>query len=157
MPKKLSAVEVIPDKFWISYDEVGNKNGTLKFDGELYVFLRNDGRIPICYKITEIHELYEFKGKVVSSEFQKHVFGYPVTDITAFNQQEIGNLPCFTKTEKSKVFFAGGYYGIFFDNGGWLDSHCPKLSTLKKYPYIGPFKTESDMNIAIARKKREQE
>lgn len=153
MPKKLQATE-ITNTFWIVRDG-DEKIGTLTLRDNYYRFSMQLGSTTAEFPKDEINDYFEFPAKEVSSQFQKTVLGYPVIDTEVFNEQEQDNLPCFTKTEKSKVFFASGYYGIYFDNGGWLDSFCPKLSTLTKYPYIGPFKTESDMNIAIARKKRD--
>jgi hypothetical protein len=102
--------------------------------------------------------VFEFEGKPeLSSWHQEHVFGYPVAKIEAFKIQEKDNLPCFTKTPTSKVYFAAGYYGINFDNGGWMDAFCPKLSTLRKYEHVGPFKTLTDAQIAVKRKQRKYE
>lgn len=157
MPKKLKAVEVIHDKLWITYDSRDNKTGTMRpatDDPTQLVQYLSDGS-KISYDADDIKTVFKFEGKPeISSWHQEHVFGYPVIKIETFKTQECDNLPCFTKTVKSKVYFAAGYYGINFDNGGWLDAFCPKLATLRKYPYIGPFKTEVDMNIAIQRKKR---
>lgn len=160
MTKKLKAVEVIPDKFWITYDANGNKTGTMKISPEdgFYFHYFSDGSESLAYFIDDIHEMFEFEGKPeLSSWHQKHVFGYPIGDFETFKIQEKDNLPCFTKTATSKIYFAAGHYGINFDNGGWMDSFCPKVSTLRKYQYIGPFKTELDVNLAIQRKKRSYE
>ena len=52
-------------------------------------------------------------------------------------------LPVYTKTEKSKSFFAAGYYLVKF-NVGYVVSYCPKLITLNRYKFIGPFVTQKD-------------
>ena len=154
MPTKLKAVEVIPDKFWITYNNQAVKTGTLSKQHTCFVWLKTDGD-KIDMTDSDVALVFEFEGKPeLSSWHDMHVFGYPVIKIETFNTQEKDNLPCFTKTVGSSVFFAAGYYGINFDNGGWLDSFCPKLATLRKYEYIGPFKTETDMQIAIKRKGR---
>jgi len=160
MPKKLKAVEVIPDKLWITYDDKGSKTGTMKIsrDEGVYFHYFSDGRVSRTYQIAEIEKLFEFEKKAeLSSWHQKHVFGYPVPKIETFKTQERDNLPCFTKTPKSKIYFAAGYYGINFDNGGWMDSFCPKLSTLRKYEFVGPFKTITDAQIVVKRKQRNYE
>lgn len=160
MTKKLRAVEVIPDKFWITYDKDNTKTGTMKIspdDGFYYQYF-SDGRGSAAYHIDEITDYFDFEGKPeLSSWHQEHVFGYPVIKVETFKIQERDNLPCFTKSPSSKIFFAAGYYGINFENGGWMESFCPKLSTLRKYEFIGPFKTETDVQIAIQRKKRKYE
>lgn len=151
------AVTVIQDKFWITYDAANNKTGTLQPDADSGGMLHYlvDGS-KCSYDSTEISNLFDFEEKPAESSWhQHHVFGYPVIKVETFNIQEKNNLPCFTKTVGSSIFFAAGYYGINFENGGWMESFCPKLGTLNKYEHIGPFKSESDMQIAIQRKKRD--
>jgi hypothetical protein len=53
-------------------------------------------------------------------------------------------LPIFTKGTKSKSFFCAGYYIVKFNNG-WVKSYCPKLITLNRYPYAGPYDTVEEM------------
>lgn len=160
MHKKLKAVEVIPDKMWITYDADGNKTGTMRpatDDDSCLVQYITDGS-KVAHDRDDIDQIFEFVEKPEPSSWHdRHVLGYPVPKIETFQTQERDNLPCFTKTPNSSVFFAAGHYGINFDNGGWLDSFCPKLATLRKYEYIGPFKTATDMTIAIQRKKHRNE
>jgi hypothetical protein len=53
-------------------------------------------------------------------------------------------LPIYTKGAKSKSFFCAGYYIIRFSNT-WVRAYCPKLITLNRYEYQGPFKTQEAM------------
>jgi hypothetical protein len=53
-------------------------------------------------------------------------------------------LPIYTKGTKSKSFFCAGYYIVKFNNG-WVKSYCPKLITLNRYPYAGPYDTQEEM------------
>jgi hypothetical protein len=157
MPEKHRAVEVIPNKLWITYGKTGDKTGTMKLDltKGCYDHYFSNGQDMKSYLIAEINQLFNFEERAEPSSWnQQHVFGYPIIDTDTFKTKERDNLPCFTKTLESKIYFAAGYYGINFDNGGWLDSFCPKLSTLRKYEFIGPFRTEIDVSIAIRRKKR---
>lgn len=160
--KRERAVETIPNKLWITYDSDGNKTGTLTFfdkDGvQRYGWIKTAQSKHEWFEPDAISENFEFEDKPeMSSWHQEHVYGYPVPKIETFKTQERENLPCFTKTPTSKVFFAAGYYGINFDNGGWMEAFTPKLSTLRKYEYIGPFKTATDAQIAIKRKQRNYE
>ena len=61
-------------------------------------------------------------------------------------------LPLFTKSNASKSLYCAGYYIIKFDKG-WVKSHCPKLITIERYPYKGPFKTEFEMKQVLANAK----
>jgi hypothetical protein len=53
-------------------------------------------------------------------------------------------LPLFAKSAKSKSQYCAGYYVIKFRKG-WVKSYCPKLITLERYPFHGPFKSELEM------------
>lgn len=54
------------------------------------------------------------------------------------------DLPLYTKIPDSKIYYAAGYYCINFEKG-WKHARGPKLTTLEKYGYEGPFKTEIEM------------
>jgi hypothetical protein len=54
------------------------------------------------------------------------------------------DLPLYTKIQGSNIYYAAGYYCINFEKG-WKHAHGPKLSTLQKYGYRGPFRTELEM------------
>ncbi len=57
-------------------------------------------------------------------------------------------LPIFAKSLKSKSQYCAGYYVIKFRKG-WVKSFCPKLITLERYPYHGPYKTEQEMKSML--------
>jgi hypothetical protein len=59
-------------------------------------------------------------------------------------------LPLFTKSSKSKSLYCAGYYTIKFEKG-WVKSFCPKLITIERYEYRGPFKTELEMRTELSR------
>lgn len=68
------------------------------------------------------------------------------------------DVPLYTKIEGSDVYYAAGYYCINFEKG-WKHAHGPKLATLVKYGYEGPFKTEDEMRQRLKvlnRKKRHE-
>jgi hypothetical protein len=53
------------------------------------------------------------------------------------------DLPLYSKMSNSNVYYAAGYYCIGFDKA-WRAAYCPKLSTLEKYGFEGPFRTMAD-------------
>jgi hypothetical protein len=55
----------------------------------------------------------------------------------------------FTKSNKSKSLYCAGYYIIGFDKG-WVKSFCPKLITIERYQFKGPFKTDLEMRQALS-------
>jgi hypothetical protein len=57
-------------------------------------------------------------------------------------------LPLYTKRSKSKSQHCAGHYIIKFRKG-WVKSFCPKLITLERYPFQGPWKTEEESRIAL--------
>ena len=58
-------------------------------------------------------------------------------------------LPLFTKSEKSKSVYCAGYYLVKF-NVNWLKSFCPKLITIERNQFMGPFKTELEMRMTLS-------
>ena len=59
-------------------------------------------------------------------------------------------LPLFTKTAKSKSWFAAGWYRVK-QHRNWKVIHNPKLILLERYAYQGPFYTKeraSDQSVS---------
>tara|TARA_Y100001949_G_scaffold176566_2_gene190477 strand:+ start:245 stop:709 length:465 start_codon:yes stop_codon:yes gene_type:complete len=68
------------------------------------------------------------------------VYDYPC-DSTPYNKMFYvkHKLPIYTKERKSKSFYCAGHYLI--RKKGWTEEFCPKLITLEKYKFHGPFAT----------------
>lgn len=64
------------------------------------------------------------------------------------NPDYSAQLPLYTKIAGSTVYYAAGYYCVNFEKG-WKHAHGPKLATLEKYGFEGPFKTEIEMRIRL--------
>lgn len=91
-------------------------------------------------------------------EIEYFIKGYPVdfnTPFEADSEDEMSKLPLYSKTASSSVFYAAGYYCLNFPKN-WMPAFCPKIATLDKYGYDGPYKTEREMkhNLAKLRKCR---
>ena len=54
-------------------------------------------------------------------------------------------LPIYTKTKKSKSWFAAGWYSVK-KGRTWKTVQDPKFILLERYPYCGPFYTEDLAN-----------
>ena len=52
-------------------------------------------------------------------------------------------LPLYTKTNKSKSWFAAGWYRVK-KGRNWSTMQGPKLILLQRYPYAGPFFTREE-------------
>ncbi len=52
-------------------------------------------------------------------------------------------LPIYTKTSKSKSWFAAGWYRVK-KGRNWSITQDPKLIVLQRYTYAGPFHTQTE-------------
>ncbi len=151
---ELHAKPIVDGKFWIVEDH-GNKIGILKVtEQKKYVFSSKDTTTTLDNK----KKLFETFGKdffvTKSNENKfdaiKEVHGYPTTNDPHNPMFDVKrNLPLFTKSGKSKSVYCAGYYIIKF-NKGWVKSFCPKLITVERNPYEGPFKTELEMKHRLS-------
>ena len=64
-------------------------------------------------------------------------------------------LPIYAKSNKSKSLYCAGHYVIQFRKG-WVKSFCPKLITLERYPFKGPFRTEEEMKTVLSQLSKEK-
>ena len=85
-----------------------------------------------------------------ASNLDKEVHGFPSSVAPYNSMYDVKRkLPLFTKSEKSKSLYAAGYYIIRFEKG-WVKSFCPKLITVERYEYKGPFKTSIEMKQELS-------
>ena len=153
----MRAKTVLKDKFWIVED--GNtKVGTLSWNDEKYV-LSSGSSISFFDTKRQLEKtlgikITEKQSVETTVEPSKEVYNYP-TSCTPYNEMYDvkRKLPLFTKSIKSKSLYCAGYYIIRFDKG-WVQSHCPKLITLERYDYRGPYKTEFEMRQELSNAKR---
>lgn len=152
---ELQAKPIIDGKFWI-VEQDGVKVGLLhKKENNKYAFSNKEGE-AIFNKKDEVVKQFgknffqvSENTKVVHAEV-RDVYGYatgsrPYNPL--FNVQK--KLPLFTKSPASKSLYCAGYYTIKFDKG-WVKSFCPKLITVERYEYRGPFKTELEMKQVLS-------
>ena len=149
----VKAKEILKDKFWIVEDN-GEKIGTLSKEDDQFL-LSGKGNITVYSNHTELDK--EFGDNFLTAKIttaqdtqEKNVHGFP-TRATPYNSMfDIQRkLPLFTKSEKSKSVYCAGYYLVKF-NVTWLKSFCPKLITIERNQYQGPFKTEIEMRAALS-------
>jgi len=150
---KYKAKVVIEDKFWI-IESKGSKVGTLKHDQSGYIFYSNIDGSEVIYSDLSSFKIEEKKTRTFINDT---VYGYSANTEQAFDISLQDTVPIFKKTATSTQYFAAGYYGIKFPRLGWSDAFCPRLKTLDTYQFIGPFKSQTDVNMAIKRKAQENE
>lgn len=149
----IKAKPVLKDKFWIVESE-GTRVGTLSKNEDGFV-VSQQGKVEFYKSETHLTKTYgkNFLVATITKENKStscEVHGYP-TRTTPYNSMyDIQNkLPLFTKSEKSKSVYCAGYYLVKF-NVNWLKSYCPKIITVERNEYLGPFKTEIEMKAALS-------
>ncbi len=153
---------LIPEKEWLIKD--GNtKIGTISKIKRGYQLLHNG-------KAITFKDLAEIKSKIGIAFFEEtikkakkevidtgtyNIYDFPCKSKPhepLYNVQK--KLPLYTKRAKSKSQHCAGHYIIKFRKG-WVKSFCPKLITLERYPFQGPWKTEEESRIALRKANNE--
>ncbi|MDA9938584.1 hypothetical protein N9C48_00570 [bacterium] len=148
----LKAKTILKDKFWI-VEEAGEKLGTLSFNDEKFMLSSETGVIFYDSK-KQVEKLLGVtifdKDQSVKIETTKEIYGFP-TSTTPYNviYDVHRKFALFTKSVKSKSLYCAGFYIIHFDKG-WVKSFCPKLITLERYDYKGPFKNDLTMRQELS-------
>jgi len=143
--------EILKDKFWLVIDN-GKNVGTISFDNDHYI-VNSDGKYEVYKNKSNIKkklgDLTWTQLKIQeTTQYDVHKFvcnSKPYNSMWDLKKK----LPLFTKSEKSKSVYCAGYYIIKF-NKGWVKSFCPKLITIERYDYKGPFKTEIEMRQQLS-------
>jgi hypothetical protein len=153
---EIHAKPIVDGKFWI-VEQDGEKVATLrKKENNKFVLSSLNGEIffnkkeELTKQFGSDFFLKSTKVKVTKSEANE-CHGYPTSSLPYNAMYDVRRkLPLFTKSNTSKSLFCAGYYIIKF-NKLWLKSQCPKLITLERYEYQGPFKTELEMKAVLAK------
>jgi len=154
----LKAKPVLKDKFWIVEDGE-EKVGTLSWNDDRFMF---SSRAETCFFDNKRQMKKKFGVDIIWTDItnsepvldQDHLVHGFSTSVKPYNTMYDvkRKLPLFTKSDKSKSAYCAGYYIIRFDKS-WTKSFCPKLITLDRYEYKGPFKTEIEMRQELRRAK----
>lgn len=152
-----TAKPLIPNKEWIVEDN-GRKLGTLSKEKSGYVFFGKGTKIQFhdLNEVQQAMEIYVEPPSTVKASKTKEVYGYETKTIPHNPLYDVKRkLPIYTKSAKSTSKHCAGHYIIKFPKG-WVKSHCPKLITLERYPYKGPFHTDAEVRIELAKAHRER-
>jgi len=148
----VTAKPILDNKFWILEDE-GVRVGTLTRENDNFM-LSSKGKVDFYKDEVQLRKKFGSHFLVAKITIPKNtltsdVHGYP-TRVTPYNSMyDISRgLPLFTKSKTSSSTYCAGFYLIKFDIT-WLKSFCPKLITIERNTYIGPFKTEFEMKAAL--------
>lgn len=151
----MQAKPIIADKFWI-VEENGNKLATLRKNEDDRFVMSNETGVKIYDNKESLTKQFGedfFVAKIIKDSDNSepnviHGYGTSTTPHNAMFDIK-RKLPLFTKSPDSKSLYCAGFYVIKFDKG-WVKSFCPKLITLQRYPYKGPFKTEIEMKQVLS-------
>jgi hypothetical protein len=150
-----TAKVLVPDREWLVTDN-NKKIGAISKNKKGYVFYHK-GKTVGFKNINDIKTqlgiaLFEEgikKTKNDSTDKNYNIYDYPCSSKPyepVYSVKE--KLPLYAKSLKSKSRYCAGHYIIKFRKG-WVKSFCPKLITLQRYPYHGPFKTEMEIKTLL--------
>jgi len=150
-----TAQEVIKDKFWIVYSN-GSKIGTLRNIGQSYEFFNQSTDEKV--HLDNMDELFKTAKNSYDQKEQNivNIGGYTTGCTEIFDSVE-GDIPMFKKSKNAKTFYAAGHYIVKFLGMGWQWASIPKVETLTKYQYKGPFLTEWEMQLELKKHRRGSE
>lgn len=141
------AKSIIKNKFWV-VEQDGEQVATIQSypDGVSYVQDNNREKFGSVKLLKTKHNISFSNDKVkkrAPTVFE--VSGYPC-DTRPYNAlfNLSKKLPVFTKTAASKSFYCAGHYLIKFA-ADYVHTFCPKLITLNRYEFLGPFVTKQEM------------
>lgn len=141
----LIAKPVIDRKYWILQENNQKVGNVEACDGGYQVRINNQIAQFKTIKMVEqrVHVQFEPGIKLVKSRPETNlVHGYPVAGRVYNPMWDVPKkLPVYTKTNKSKSWFAAGWYRVK-KGRNWTVVQGPKLILLQRYPYSGPFYTE---------------
>ena len=142
------AKPVIPNQFWILKDgeaKVGNiESGPNGFAVKIGDNVQSYKNLNVIKQKVSI----EFEPTVKKSRVPtgNTVHDYPTIDHPYNAIYDVKHrVPLWTKEPKSKSWYAAGWYRIK-QGRHWTVEFCPKLITLQRYPYSGPYLTEEQAN-----------
>ena len=141
---ELLAKPILKDKFWI-VEKDNQKVGTIRANGVGVVITLGKESKTFESKqqlISQLNVSFEdnTKNKSVVKKEEHTVHDYPAKHKPYNPIYDLKRkLPLYTKTPHSKSFYCAGHYLI--RKKGWTEEFCPKLITLEKYKFHGPFAT----------------
>ena len=141
--------KVVADKqFWILQEDDRKVGNIEAWDGGYQVRINNQVKQFKTIKLAARESNIVFaEEKAVSKPDNTAVHGYPVAG-RCYNPvwDVVHHLPIYTKTAKSKSWFAAGWYSIKRGRN-WKIVQDPKLIALQRYPYQGPFKNKEQVTL----------
>lgn len=143
----LVAKPVIDKQFWILQQgdqKVGNVEAC---DGGYQVKINNQTTQFKTIRMVAQRINVQFEPAVQKTKEKvktTDIYGYPTTGRVYNPVWDVKmKLPIYTKTVKSKSWFAAGWYSVK-KGRKWAMVHDPKLIVLQRYTYNGPYHTKEE-------------
>lgn len=142
------AKAVIPNQFWILKQndrKVGNiESGPNGFSVKIGDQVQSYKSINVIKKTAAID--FEPTVKTRTTSLSNMAHGFPTTSKAHNAIFDVKHqVPLWTKEPRSKSWYAAGWYQVK-QGRRWTVELCPKLITLQRYPYAGPFYTKEEAN-----------
>ena len=155
---QLQAKPVVQDKFWI-IEKNGKRVGTLRCDDDYVLTVGHKNyhfsdRKSLCSKAQISFNAGYIETKSSTKKSLVHGFSCKSEPFNGLYDLK-HKLPLYTKTAKSQCFYCAGHYLIKFEHG-WVHAYCPKLLTLSRNEYSGPFKTKLETQVQLKKIKSDK-
>ena len=144
------AKPVVKDRFYILTQD-DKKIGNIEATGDGFAVRINDKVMPFK-TIAMIRKQVDIEFPAVGNKPNREPASYQVQGYPSGSRvyNPIWNvqhrLPLYTKNRKSRSWFAAGWYQVK-QRRTWCLVQSPKLITLERYPYQGPFYTKEEANV----------
>lgn len=147
---ELVAKPIVKNQFWIVTD--GNKKvGNIEANNAGYGVQIN-GTFLQFNNADDLKKSTKIKFESTTNTISKPNHPYPDYPTAKKVYNSIldiqRGLHLFTTTKKSKCYHAAGYF-VMDQNGTKQVVFCPKYIFIQRYPYEGPFKTETEAKSVI--------
>ncbi len=149
------AKQIIKGKFWV-VEEDGKQIATIQASPSGVSYVQDNKResfVSISL-LKSKHNIAFSNAKKPKPAITFEVNGYPC-DHRPHNSllEVVKKIPVFTKTDSSKSFYCAGHYLVKYSSE-YVSAYCPKLLTLKRNEFIGPFKTNREAREYLKEHKR---
>lgn len=143
----LIAKPVISKQYWILQQDNRKVGNIQAVDDGYRVTIKNKTAEYKTIPMLSRKENVEFTDlPKVKKQSTNQVHGYEVPGKMFNALWDVKHkLPLFTKSSKSKSWFAAGWYMVK-QHRTWKLIHNPKLIALQRYKYQGPFHTKEEAN-----------
>jgi hypothetical protein len=145
----IEAKPVIPNRYWILKQD-NRKVGQIEADDSgVTVKIQNRVAGYKTIRMASREANIEFTKLSSAKPAANQVHGYEVTGRVYNPVWDVKHrLPLFTRDTKSKSWYAAGWYMVR-QHRAWKAVQNPKLITLQRYQYQGPFHTQQQAEDTV--------